>query len=213
VRLKSRRGRIQGRRGALDLKRMSANPFDQFEAWFSAARRAIPHQPEAMTLATATASGRPSARMVLLKFFGAQGFGFFTHFASRKGLELERNPRAALVLYWAPLGWQVRIEGRVQRLSASQSDRYFASRPRGSQLSATISPQSRVVASRAQLERWRAEFERSSAGRLIPRPADWGGYRVVADAVEFWQQGEDRLHDRIRYRRRGRAWVRERLAP
>jgi pyridoxamine 5'-phosphate oxidase len=192
---------------------MRANPFEQFGAWFAEARRAIPHQPEAMTLATATRGGRPSARMVLLKFFGAQGFGFFTHFRSRKGLELERNPRAALVIYWAPLGRSVRIEGRVQRLGAIESDRYFATRPRGSQLSAWISPQSRVVADRAQLERWRAEFEQAHAGRAIARPEDWGGYRVAPEAIEFWQQGEHRLHDRIRYRRRGRAWVRERLAP
>jgi pyridoxamine 5'-phosphate oxidase len=192
---------------------MSSSPFAQFEQWFAEARRAIPHQPEAMTLATSTRDGRPSARMVLLKFFGPRGFGFFTHFGSRKGLDLARNPRAAMVIYWAPLGRQVRIEGRASRLSASESDRYFASRPRGSQLSASISPQSRVVPSRTLLERWRAEFERATSGRPISRPDDWGGFRVIPEVIEFWQQGEHRLHDRIRYRRRGRAWVRERLAP
>jgi pyridoxamine 5'-phosphate oxidase len=192
---------------------MSADPMRQFADWFSAAHRARLHQPEAMTLATATRGGRPSARMVLLKFHGHDGFEFFTHFRSRKGLELDGNPHAALVIYWAPLGRQVRIEGRVVRMSAAESDRYFESRPRGSQLSASISPQSRVVASRAQLERWRTRFEREHEGRLVARPADWGGYRVVPERIEFWQQGEHRLHDRIRYRRRGRAWVRERLAP
>ncbi|MGH7741639.1 MAG: pyridoxamine 5'-phosphate oxidase [Candidatus Eiseniibacteriota bacterium] len=201
------------RRAALLPQRMSANPFVQFERWYGEARRAIPHQPEAMTLATATRGGRPSARMVLLKFFGAGGFGFFTHYHSRKGLELRRNPRAALVLYWAPLGRQVRIEGRVRRESAVSSDRYFAGRPRGSQLSAAISPQSRVIANREQLERWRAGFERATAGRAIERPADWGGFRLTPELIEFWQQGEHRLHDRIRYRRRGSRWIRERLAP
>jgi pyridoxamine 5'-phosphate oxidase len=192
---------------------MSANPLDQFAAWYREARGAIRHQPEAMTLATATRGGRPSARMVLLKFFGRDGFGFFTHYQSRKGLELSRNPRAALVLYWAPLGRQVRIEGRVRRAPAADSDRYFASRARGSQLSAAASPQSRVVASREQLERWRAQVERAAHGRPLPRPAVWGGFQLMPDVVEFWQQGEHRLHDRIRYRRRGSGWVRERLAP
>lgn len=192
---------------------MSASPFDEFATWFAAARRARIHQPEAMTLATATRGGHPSARMVLLKLHGRGGFGFFTHFESRKGRELERNPRAALVIYWASLGRQVRIEGRVERMSAAESDRYFASRPLGSRLSASISPQSRVVASRAQLETWRLRFEREMTGRAVRRPAGWGGYRVVPDAIEFWQQGEHRLHDRIRYRVQGRRWIRERLAP
>jgi len=192
---------------------MSTSPFDQFAAWFDVARRAVAHQPEAMTLATATRDGRPSARMVLLKSFGPRGFGFFTHYASRKGLELEGNPRAALVLYWGTLGRQVRIEGRVSRTSAAESDRYFASRERGSQLSAAVSPQSRVIAGREVLERRRARLERAVARRPIPRPRDWGGFRLVPETIEFWQQGEHRLHDRVRYRRRGGRWLRERLAP
>ena len=192
---------------------MAASPWVQFAAWFEEARRAISHQPEAMTLATATRGGRPSARMVLLKFFGRDGFGFFTHYASRKGRELELNPRAALVFHWSPLGRQVRIEGRVRRVSALVSDRYFATRARGSQLSAASSPQSRVIANREQLERRRAQLDRATTGRPVARPADWGGYRLVPDSIEFWQQGEHRLHDRIRYRRRGGRWVRERLAP
>jgi pyridoxamine 5'-phosphate oxidase len=151
--------------------------------------------------------------MVLLKFFGARGFGFFTHYRSRKGGELARNPYAALVLYWAPLKRQVRIEGRVRRASAEESDRYFATRVRGSQLSAAISPQSRVIGSRAQLERRRAVLDRRIGPGAIPRPANWGGFQLEPECIEFWQQGEHRLHDRIRYRRSGRRWIRERLAP
>ncbi len=166
-----------------------------------------------MTLATASRAGRPSARMVLLKGFGPEGFTFFTSYRSRKGRELAENPRAALVLYWPALGRQVRIEGRIARLGAAASDRYFATRPRGSQLSAAVSPQSRVVPDRSWLERRRDALARTTGGRAPVRPRDWGGYRLSPAMFEFWRQRPDRLHDRIRYRRARGRWIRERLAP
>jgi len=166
-----------------------------------------------MTLATATPRGKPSARMVLLKGFGPRGFVFFTSYRSRKGRELEANPRAALVIYWHPLHRQVRIEGRVRRLGSAESDTYFASRPRGSQLGAAVSPQSRVIPDRASLDRALRSLEGRLRGAPVPRPSDWGGYRLVPDRIEFWEQRENRLHDRIRYRRSRGAWIGERLAP
>lgn len=189
------------------------DPIKHFARWFRAARTARLPEPHAMSLATATLRGRPSARMVLLKGFDARGFVFFTNYRSRKGRELEANPHAALVLYWHPLHRQVRIEGRVRRVSVAESDTYFASRPHGSQLGAAVSPQSRVIRGREMLERALTALERRLRGRPVPRPAQWGGYRLVPEIIEFWEQRENRLHDRLRYRRSRGRWIRERLAP
>ncbi len=190
-----------------------ADPFELFRAWFAVASASVP-EPEAMTLATAGPDGRPSARMVLLRGVDARGFVFFTNYESRKGRELEANPRAALVLYWAPLHRQVRIEGRVARVTAAESDAYFATRAAGSRISAAASPQSTVIAGREPLERRVRELSAEHAERLIARPVFWGGFRVQPDAIEFWQAGEHRLHDRIRYRSLADGgWVIERLAP
>jgi len=167
-----------------------------------------------MTLATATRSGAPSARMVLLKGIDARGFCFYTNYRSRKGRELAENPRAALVLYWPALDRQIRIAGRVSKLTAKESGEYFHSRPAGSQFSAAVSPQSEVVESRAVLERKLAELQRQYPDAVPPRPKHWGGYLVRPEEIEFWRQGEFRLHDRLRYRRRrGGSWTVERLAP
>ena len=166
-----------------------------------------------MALATATPDGRPSVRMVLLKGADERGFAFFTNYESRKGGELAANPHAALLFHWWPLGRQVRVEGRVERISDEESEAYFDTRPLPSRLAAWASPQSRPLADRAELERLYAEAAARFPGDDVPLPPHWGGYRVVPDAYEFWQHGDDRLHDRIRYERDGDGWKRERLAP
>jgi pyridoxamine 5'-phosphate oxidase len=195
---------------ALDL---DPDPIVQFQRWFAGAvERALP-QPEAAALATASADGRPSVRMVLVKGVDARGFRFFTHADSRKGRELAANPRAALAFHWHALGRQVRVEGAAAPIPAEESDAYFATRPEGSRYSAAASPQSRVIRDRAELEREVARLRARYPGGDLPRPERWHGYRLVPDAVEFWQQGLDRLHDRLRYRREGAGWVIERLAP
>jgi pyridoxamine 5'-phosphate oxidase len=170
-------------------------------------------EPTAMTLATATPDGRPSARMVLLRGFDERGFCFYTNYESRKGIELAANPRAALVLWWGELERQVRIEGTVTRTSREESEAYFHSRPPGSQLSAAASPQSRVIEGRATLERRVAELATGSPDGKVPLPEFWGGYRLAHEVVELWQGRPNRLHDRLRYRRVGDAWRIERLAP
>ena len=168
-----------------------------------------------MTLATATPEGRPSARTVLLRGVDARGFVFFSNYRSRKGHELASNPRAALVLHWPEAGRQVRIEGRVERVSPEESDAYFDARPVGSRLSTIASPQSEVVPGREDLERRVREIaSRHRHEDHIPRPEHWGGYRVIPEVVEFWQSGPHRLHDRLRYRRQaGGNWTLDRLAP
>ncbi len=166
-----------------------------------------------MTLATATRDGRPSARMVLLKGFDERGFVFFTNYESRKGRELAQNPRAALVLYWEPLGRQIRITGRVTKVSAAESEKYFMSRPLGSRFSAAVSRQSKPIASRADLEARLAKLKQQYPENGPPRPKQWGGFRVRPEEIEFWQQGEFRLHDRERYRRGRNGWRVERLSP
>ena len=166
-----------------------------------------------MVLATATPDGRPSARMVLLKGFDHQGFVFFTDYRSRKARELEANPRAALGVHWSELERQVRIEGSVTRTSLEESEAYYRTRPTGSRLGAWVSHQSRVIASREELEAGLREVERRFTGTEVPLPPDWGGYRVSPECFEFWQGRESRLHDRIRYLREGERWRIERLSP
>jgi pyridoxamine 5'-phosphate oxidase len=196
----------------LDEGDLDPDPIAQFSAWFDEAR-ALVRLPEAMALATAGAAGVPSVRMVLLKAWDARGFVFYTDGTSRKGAELSANPHAALVLYWDPLGRQVRVEGRVEPVTDEESDRYFASRPRGSQLAARASHQSTELADRAELEAAVSAEEAEHEGRAVPRPPAWGGFRVVPHRLEFWQHRENRLHDRLCYRRRGDGWEVVRLAP
>jgi pyridoxamine 5'-phosphate oxidase len=189
------------------------DPITQFSRWFERASAVVKPLPHAVALATATRSGHPSARMVLMKSFDAHGFVFYTNYRSRKGRELARNSRASLLFYWGELDQQVRIDGRVTKVMPRESDDYFATRPRGSQLSAWASAQSEIVPNRAALERRFAAMARKHAV-AVPRPPHWGGYRLAPDAVEFWQGRDDRLHDRILYRRvRPGRWVIERLAP
>jgi pyridoxamine 5'-phosphate oxidase len=189
---------------------LAVDPIARFQEWFEEAREAGVEVPEAMTLATADAEGRPSARMLLLKGADERGFTFFTGYESRKGRELEANPRAALVFYWRPLGRQVRVEGTVRRLSAEESDAYWASRPPRSRAAAAASRQSEPVASREELE---AEFERLLPGDDVARPWRWGGYVLEPDAIELWQHRDDRLHERVRYTRRREGWRAELLGP
>ena len=188
------------------------DPLALFGRWYDDAIIAGLPLPNAMTLATVDAEARPAARMVLLKGIENGGFVFFTNYESRKGHELALHPHAALVFHWAALERQVRVEGAVERLSAEASDAYFATRPLGSRHSALASPQSTVVPDRAWLEREYDAVVRRYPDNP-PRPPHWGGYRVAADRIEFWQGRLDRLHDRLQYRRRGDEWIRERLAP
>lgn len=190
------------------------DPMRQFAAWFEQAQAADLRMPEAAALATASAAGEPSVRMVLVKRFDDRGFAFFSNYASRKGRELAANPRAALAFYWDPLGRQVRIEGKVERTSAQESADYVRSRPRGSQVSALASPQSEVIDSRELLQECVSELEQQYGNGELPLPTGWGGYRLFPETVEFWQQRHDRLHDRLRYRRGDDGgWMIERLAP
>jgi pyridoxamine 5'-phosphate oxidase len=190
------------------------DPYRQLAAWLAQARAAGVPYPETMALATAAPDGRPSARMVLLRGFDERGLVFYTNHESRKGAELAANPQAALVLYWQQVDRQVRVEGAVERVPEEESRAYFRTRPHGSRLAAWASPQSRPLTGRAELTARYAEIESRFAGAEdVPLPPFWGGYRVVADAVEFWQGGEHRLHDRIRYERGAGAWTRTRLGP
>ena len=191
---------------------LDPDPLRQFAAWYSQAADAV-DAPEAVVLATATSSGAPSARMVLLKGFDQRGFVFYTNYFSRKGQEIAQNPRAAMLFHWSPLGRQVRVEGAVHRIDAAESDAYFKTRPPGSRLSAAASPQSRPVASRDVLETAVAELASRYPDGAVPRPDEWGGLRLVASRFEFWQHGDDRLHDHFTYRREGEGWAVERLGP
>ena len=201
------------RAGTLLEGEVDRDPLAQFRRWYADAEAAEIRMPQAMVLATASANGAPSARMVLLKGVDDGEFVFFTGYVSRKAGELASNPAAALLFYWDPLGRQVRVEGFVRRVSAGESDAYFATRPRGAQLAAAASKQSAVLSSRDELDSRVAALERRYAGGDVPRPEHWGGYRLTPDVYEFWQHREDRAHDRLRYRRDGGGWIVERLSP
>jgi len=191
---------------------MDADPMVVFAAWYTEACASEQPMPHAMTLATADGRGRPSARMVLLHRADAGGFVFFTNYESRKAEELAAQPWAALVFWWQVLQRQVRVEGLVSRLADADADAYFASRSRGKQRNAWVSPQSRVIEDLANLEREAGQLDNRYPDR-VPRPPFWGGYRLQPDRIEFWQEGPHRLHDRIRYQRTDRGWTRDRLAP
>lgn len=202
-------------REELEENHVSADPFEQFQQWFDGALADEEVcEPNAMTLATATADGKPSARIVLLKGFDRRGFAFYTNYNSRKGQELADNPYAALVLWWQPQARQIRIEGRVEKLNSTESDAYFQSRPLGSQLGALASPQSQTVENRDYLEQRLQNLTEQYRSQPIPRPAHWGGYRLNPSTIEFWQGRPNRLHDRLCYRRLSEdRWHMERLAP
>jgi pyridoxamine 5'-phosphate oxidase len=194
-------------------RELDADPIRQFGLWYAEAEAAGVAQPDATALATAAPDGRPSVRMVLLKGWDELGFSFFTSHESRKGRELAANPQAALALYWQPLRRQVRIEGAVERVTPEEAGAYFATRPRGSRIAAWASPQSRPVASRADLDALFTGALERFAGEDVPAPPSWAGYRVVPAALEFWQGRDNRLHDRVRYDRVVAGWARSRLAP
>lgn len=205
---------------SLNERDMRPGPFEQFALWYDEAQRANLPEPDAMTLATATRHGRPSARMVLLKGFDHRGFVFYTNYESDKGRVLEENPQAALVLFWAELHRQIRIEGTVEHVSAGESDAYFRSRPKGSRIAALASHQSRVLENRDVLDARVAELTRQYGpgdgvgDDAVPRPPYWGGYRVAPEVIEFWQGRRDRLHDRVQFTRRSDGqWKRARLSP
>ena len=187
------------------------DPFAQFDAWFQFALEADVHEPHAMVVSSVGPDGMPSSRHVLLKGCD-HGFVFFTNYESRKGQELETNPHASLLLFWAVLERQIRIEGTVSKVSAEESDAYFSLRPLGNRLGAWASPQSREIPSRESLAARISEFE-ARFGTAPPRPGNWGGYRLRPEAIEFWQGRADRLHDRLLYRRDAAGWARSRLAP
>ena len=197
----------------LDERTVHRDPIRQFREWYANAVSSNEPRPDVMTLATATADGKPSARIVLFKGVDERGFVFFTNYTSRKGEELALNPFGALVFFWNGLNRQVRIEGSLHLLSPKESDEYFASRPRESQIGALTSPQSKVIPDRDLLDRSYEENERRYGGKPVPRPAHWGGYTLSPSRIEFWQGRDARLHDRIEYLLQSNVWVIRRLAP
>ena len=204
--------RSPARPDPLDEHTVDPDPLSQFDRWYRQAA-AVVAAPEAMAVATATSGGRPSVRMVLLKSFGDDGFVFYTNYDSRKSHELDSNPEAALLFHWEVLGRQVRIEGGAARTTPAESDAYFSTRGSGSRISAYASHQSASIADRLALDTAVSACRVEFAGRQVPRPAWWGGWRVSPRTYEFWQQREDRLHDRLRYEREGESWVVRRLQP
>lgn len=193
---------------------LDSSPFRQFQKWFEEALKADPVYANAITLATANRGGKPSARMMLLKGFDENGFVFYTNSESNKGEDLSQNPRAALVFWWSQLERQVRIEGRVEKVSDEEADSYFKTRPKGSQLGAWASQQSRVIRSREVLDNRMEELEAKYNNVDVPRPPYWLGYRLSPESIEFWQGRPNRLHDRLRYRLvKDGTWIIERLAP
>ena len=189
------------------------DPFRLFHHWFRQAVQSSSLDPNAMAVSTVGPSGKPSSRMVLLKGLDKKGFVFFTNYLSRKGKDLQGRQDAALLFFWPELGRQVRVEGKAKRITAAESEDYFLSRPRGSQLSAWASHQSHMVANREVLEKRMRELEQQYRGKEIPRPPHWGGYRIVTGVIEFWSGRRNRLHDRLSYRKAGAKWIRTRLAP
>jgi pyridoxamine 5'-phosphate oxidase len=200
------------KKDALNENSVDGDPFRQFSAWFNDALDSGVPEPEAMFLATAGADGIPSGRIVLLKGFDATGFVFFTNYNSRKGSDIEINPFVAIAFHWKELDRQVRITGKAQKVSQSESDEYFASRPLDSRISAIVSSQSKVIPDRKSLLKKFDEVKRK-AGHEPKRPVHWGGYRIIPSTFEFWQSGPSRLHDRIQYRIINKGWIIERLAP
>jgi len=206
--------RKEHNRSSLLEEEVDPDPISQFVVWFDEASQSGVAESNAMALATATPDGRPSARMVLLRGVDERGFAFFTNYESRKARELEANPYAALVFFWHELERQIRVEGRVERVAGSESDQYFQSRPIGARIGAWASPQSQVVPGREVLESRFGELESQYPEGEIPRPANWGGYRLIPDSIEFWQGRPNRLHDRLRYTKREQGgWLIERMAP
>jgi pyridoxamine 5'-phosphate oxidase len=199
-------------RGVLSEENVDPDPFAQFQRWFDDAVRAHVHLPNAMALATATHNGRPSVRTVLLKMMDQRGFVFFTNYESKKSSDLRENPFASLLFHWSELERQVRIDGSVERTTRQEAEEYFKTRPYESKLSAWASPQSEVLSSRLELEKM-FEQMRLRYPDEVPLPPTWGGFRLIPEMFEFWQGRENRLHDRIRYRKLGQQWIIERLAP
>ena len=189
------------------------DPIELFRQWYDQACRLDNDKPHAMVLCTAGSDGRPDGRMVLLSSCDERGLVFHTNYESRKGRQLAENPHASLIFWWDPLGYQVRIHGTVERTSAQESDAYWSGRPLGHQLAAWASQQSRPVEDRGVLDSRMAELEAEYEGREVPRPPHWGGYRLVPEEMEFWEHRDNRLHDRVRFRRTDQGWAVDRLAP
>lgn len=201
------------RSASLSEKDVDSNPIKQFGKWLKDALNSAVAEPSAMTLATVDKSNKPNARIVLLKGFDGNGFGFYTNYLSEKGKELKKNPVACLVFFWPELERQVRIEGKVEKLDKETSEKYFHSRPIGSQISAIVSPQSQIISDRKILEDKTEELTKQYEGKTIPKPAHWGGYIVKPTSIEFWQGRPSRLHDRIKYDLINGKWQTSRLAP